>query len=378
MTRGPVAEVDLSAIAHNLQAIRKIVKNRPVIAVVKADAYGHGAVEVSKRLLKEGVTCLAVAFTGEARELRDAGISVPVIVLFDRNHINEFFDLHLIPVISDAETALSLSNEAKRRNTAINVHIKIDTGMGRLGLHGKNVTESIMNIASMPGIQIEGLLSHFSEADLADRSFADQQITLFRQVLESVSRKIKGKICAHIANSAAVMTLEESHFDAVRPGLMLYGYSPLKAHGFGSPKNLLHISELFPALTVKAKILSIRNVPSGTPISYGRTFVTKRQSRIGVVSIGYADGYSRLFSNNAEMLVLGKKAPVAGRVCMDLTMIDLTDIPEAQENDDAVIIGRHGSQSITADELAEKANTISYEILTSLGSRSRKVHAENH
>ncbi|MEW6054692.1 MAG: alanine racemase [Nitrospirota bacterium] len=378
MTRGPIAEVDLSAIAHNLQAIRKIVKNRPVIAVVKADAYGHGAVEVSKRLLKEGVTCLAVAFTGEARELRDAGISIPVIVLFDRNDINAFFEFHLIPVISDVETALSLSNEAKRRNTAINVHIKIDTGMGRLGLHGKKVTENILNIASMPGIQVEGLLSHFSEADLADRSFADQQITLFRQVLESVSRKIKGKICAHIANSAAVMTLEESHFDAVRPGLMLYGYSPLKAYRFGSPENLPHVSELFPALVVKAKILSIRNVPSGTPISYGRTFVTKRQSRIGVVSIGYADGYSRLFSNNAEMLVLGKKAPVAGRVCMDLTMIDLTDIPEAQENDDAVIIGRQGSQSITADELAEKANTISYEILTSLGSRSRKVHAENH
>lgn len=378
MTRGPVAEVDLSAIAHNLQAIRKIVKNRPVIAVVKADAYGHGAVEVSKRLLKEGVTCLAVAFTGEARELRDAGISVPVIVLFDRNDINAFFELQLIPVISDAGTALSLSHEAKRRNTAINVHIKIDTGMGRLGLHGKNVTENILNIASMPGIQVEGLLSHFSEADLADRSFADHQITLFRQVLESVSRKIKGKICAHIANSAAVMTLEESHFNAVRPGLMLYGYSPLKAHGFSSPENLPHVSELFPAMTVKAKILSIRNVSSGTPISYGRTFVTKRQSRIGVVSIGYADGYSRLFSNNAEMLVLGKKAPVTGRVCMDLTMIDLTDIPDAQENDDAFIIGRQGSHSITADELAEKANTISYEILTSLGSRSRRVHAENH
>lgn len=383
MTRGPVAEVDLSAIAHNLHTIRKIVKDRPVIAVVKADAYGHGAIEVSKKLLEEGISYLAVAFTGEAKELRNAGINVPIIVLFDRAEIKDFFDLQLIPVISNTETALSLSNEAKKRAAIIKVHIKIDTGMGRLGLNGHDVFKEIITISKMPYIEIEGLLSHFSEADLSDRSFANQQLERFNAVRESISKKIKRKIFSHIANSAAVLTFEESHLDAVRPGIMLYGYSPIKsmerrAKSRESEKNKPQAIDLIPAMTIKNRLLYIRNVPSGTPVSYGRTFITKRQSRIGVLAIGYADGYSRLFSNKAEVLVRGKRAPIVGRVCMDLTMIDLTDIEEARENDEVVIIGQQGDEKITADELADKANTISYEILTSLGNRSRRIYVENH
>lgn len=383
MTRGPVAEVDLSAIAHNLHTIRKIVKDRPVIAVVKADAYGHGAIEVSKKLLEEGISYLAVAFTGEAKELRNAGINVPIIVLFDRAEIKDFFDLQLIPVISDTETALSLSNEAKKRAAIIKVHIKIDTGMGRLGLNGHDVFKEIITISKMPYIEIEGLLSHFSEADLSDRSFANQQLERFNAVRESISKKIKRKIFSHIANSAAVLTFEESHLDAVRPGIMLYGYSPIKsmerrAKSKESEKNKPQAIDLIPAMTIKTRLLCIRNVPSGTPISYGRTFITKRQSRIGVLAIGYADGYSRFFSNKAEVLVRGKRAPIVGRVCMDLTMIDLTDIEEARENDEVVIIGQQGDEKITADELADKANTISYEILTSLGNRSRRIYVENN
>ncbi len=383
MTRGPVAEVDLSAIAHNLHTIRKIVKDRPVIAVVKADAYGHGAIEVSKRLLEEGISYFAVAFTGEAKELRNAGINVPIIVLFDRAEIKDFFDFQLIPVISTTETALSLSNEAKKRAAIIKVHIKIDTGMGRLGLNGHDVFKEIITISKMPYIEIEGLLSHFSEADLSDRSFANQQLERFNAVRESISKKIKRKIFSHIANSAAVLTFEESHLDAVRPGIMLYGYSPIKsmerrAKSKESEKNKPQAIDLIPAMTIKTRLLCIRNVPSGTPISYGRTFITKRQSRIGVLAIGYADGYSRFFSNKAEVLVRGKRAPIVGRVCMDLTMIDLTDIEEARENDEVVIIGQQGDEKITADELADKANTISYEILTSLGNRSRRIYVENH
>ncbi len=383
MTRGPVAEVDLSAIAHNLHTIRKIVKDRPVIAVVKADAYGHGAIEVSKRLLEEGISYFAVAFTGEAKELRNAGINVPIIVLFDRAEIKDFFDFQLIPVISNTETALSLSNEAKKRAAIIKVHIKIDTGMGRLGLNGHDVFKEIITISKMPYIEIEGLLSHFSEADLSDRSFANQQLERFNAVRESISKKIKRKIFSHIANSAAVLTFEESHLDAVRPGIMLYGYSPIKsmerrAKSKESEKNKPQAIDLIPAMTIKTRLLCIRNVPSGTPISYGRTFITKRQSRIGVLAIGYADGYSRFFSNKAEVLVRGKRAPIVGRVCMDLTMIDLTDIEEARENDEVVIIGQQGDEKITADELADKANTISYEILTSLGNRSRRIYVENH
>lgn len=400
MIRGPVAEVSLSAIAYNLQTIRKIVKNRSVIAVVKADAYGHGAVEVSKKLLKEGISYLAVAYTDEAKELRDSGINVPIIVLFDREDIKNFFDLNLIPVVSDSSTALSLSTEARKRNKTISVHIKIDTGMGRMGLHGNHIVKDVIRISEMPGIEIAGLLSHFSEADLSDRSYANQQLERFNAVREAITKKIKRKLFSHIANSAAVLTFENAHLDAVRPGLMLYGYSPIsqytpipplirrRTEGGHKPNssqvideinNLQYASiDLIPAMKIKTRLLCIRNVPSGTPISYGRAFVTRRPSRIGVIPLGYADGYNRLFSNNAEVLVKGRRVPVVGRVCMDLTMIDLTDVTDVNENEEAVIIGKQKNETITADELAYKAKTISYEILTSLGSKAKRIYVENH
>ena len=173
MHRGPVAEISLSAVAHNYKTVRNIVQNRPVIAVVKADAYGHGAIEISKRLLKEGVSYLAVAFTGEAVVLRNAGVGSPIIVLFDKGDVRDCIDLQLIPVIYDIDTAHALSQEAIKRKTAVNVHVKIDTGMGRLGLHGRRIMSDLSKISEMPGIVIEGLLSHFSEADLMDRTYAN-------------------------------------------------------------------------------------------------------------------------------------------------------------------------------------------------------------
>lgn len=370
MIRGPVAEVSLQAITHNLQTVRKIVKNRPVLAVVKADAYGHGAVEVSKHLLKEGVPCLAVAYTGEARELREAGIDAPVIVLFDRGDIKDYFDLDLIPVVYTADAASALSLEAVKRGTVKKVHVKIDTGMGRLGLNGDCAVEDLEKISELPGVEITGLLSHFSEADLLDRSYARLQLERFKAIRETLSGKLKREILAHIANSAAVLTFEEAYLDAVRPGIVLYGYLPVVLESNFPSSDI----DLSPAMTVKTRLLCIRDVPSGTPISYGRTFVTKRRSRIGVLAIGYADGYSRSFSNNAEILVRGRRAPVTGRVCMDLTMVDLTDVVDADENDEVVILGKQGNEIITADELASRANTISYEILTSLGNRSKRVY----
>ena len=381
MIRGPVAEISLSSIAHNLHIVQRIVKSRPVIAVVKAGAYGHGAVEVSKRLLTEGIACLAVAYTGEAKELREAGINIPVIVLFDRGDIRDYFDFHLIPVVYNLDAAAALSDEAGKRDTVIKIHVKIDTGMGRLGLNGNHAVDDLMKISEMPGLEIAGLLSHFSEADLSDRSYAISQIERFHAVREAISKKLRRKIFSHIANSAAVLAFEDAYLDAVRPGLMLYGYSPfhesraLRAEGEEAEESQ---RGLIPAMMIKTRILCIRNVPAGEPISYGRTFVTKRPSRIGVTALGYADGYSRHFSNNAEVLVKGKRAPVVGRVCMDLTMIDLTDIVEAGQNDEVVVLGQQGNESITADELARRANTISYEILTSLGSRSKRIYVETH
>jgi alanine racemase len=383
VNRGAVAEINLSAIAYNLQSVRKIVKNRPVIAVVKADAYGHGAVEVSKKLFEENVSFLAVAFTGEAIELREAGIKSPIIVLFDTGYIKEFFDFKLIPVIYNVDTASSLSAEAKKKNIIIKVHVKIDTGMGRLGLSGNHIVNDLIKISEMEGIELVGLLSHFSEADLSDRSYAVLQLKRFNKIRETISKILKRKIFSHIANSAAVLTFEDAHLDAVRPGLMLYGYSPINQKSEVFPPSELRTTSpelinLMPAMKVKTKILCIRNVPSGTPISYGRTFITKRPSRIGVLPLGYADGYSRFFSNNAEVLVKGRRVPVVGRICMDLTMIDLTDVKGVKENDEIVIMGKQGDESITAQELAYKANTIPYEILTSLGNKSKRIYVETH
>jgi len=236
----------------------------------------------------------------------------------------------------------------------------------------------------MPGIELTGLLSHFSEADLSDRTYAVIQLNRFNQIRETISKKLKRKIFSHMANSAAVLTFEDAHLDAVRPGLMLYGYSPFNQN-FNPPtppppeaeekggKGGFELADLIPAMKVKAKILCIRNLPSGTPISYGRTFITGRRSRIGVLPLGYADGYSRIFSNNAEVLVKGRRVPIVGRVCMDLTMTDLTDVEDVTENDEVIIMGQQEQESITAQELAKRANTIPYEILTSFGSRSRKT-----
>lgn len=377
MNRGAVAEISLSAIAHNLQCVKKIVKNRPIIAVVKADAYGHGVVEVSKRLIQEGASYLAVAYTGEATELRTAGINIPIIVLFDTGDIKDFFDFKLIPVIHNVDTASSLSDKARKRGVKIKVHVKVDTGMGRLGLSSNRITEDLIKISEMNGIELTGLLSHFSEADLSDRSYAVQQLERFNKIRETISKKLKRKIFSHIANSAAVLSFKDAYLDAVRPGLMLYGYLP-----FNPPptleKGVKGGFNLIPAMKIKTKVLCIRSVPSGTPISYGRTFVTKKQSRIGVLPLGYADGYSRFFSNNADVLVKKRRVPVIGTICMDLTMIDLTEVKDVREDDEVIILGKQGEETITAQELSQKANTIPYEIMTSLGSRSKRVYVEAH
>ncbi|MEW6002761.1 MAG: alanine racemase [Nitrospirota bacterium] len=397
MNRGAIAEINLSAIAHNLVTIKKSVKNRPIIAVVKADAYGHGSVEVSRRLIKEGASFLAVSYTGEAIELRDSGIDAPIIVLFDCEDIEGLFDFNLIPVIHRLATASSLSQLAKKRKTTIKVHIKVDTGMGRLGLWGDRIVEDLLSIADTEGIELVGMMSHFSDADLLDKSYAISQLERFRKIIDAVSRRLKRKVLSHMANSAAVIAFEDAYLDAVRPGLMLYGYSPFQESGDRGQKSPplspplvrggtrgginselrtpnSEFVNLIPAMKVKTRILCVRNLSPGSPVSYGRTFITKRHSKIGVIPVGYADGYNRIFSNNAGVLVKGKRVPVVGRVCMDLTMVDLTEVEDAREGDGVVLLGDQGKEVITAYELAERAKTIPYEILTSLGSRSRKEY----
>lgn len=361
MNRGPVAEIDLSALRHNLAIVRRHVSMRPVIAVIKADAYGHGAVAVARTLLEEGVTTLAVAFTGEARALRAAGIESPILVLFDHSDVSAYFDLGLIPVISDLSSAGLFAEEARRRAVELPVHMKIDTGMGRMGVRPETAADEVLRLAGMEGLRLEGLLSHFSEADLGDKTFAAYQISTFESIRSAAASRLGRRLLCHMANSAAALSMEEALFDAVRPGIVLYGCSPLP-ESFG----------MRPVMTVRTQVLALRRLPSGHPVSYGRTFVTSRDSLIAVLPLGYADGFNRLFSNNAEVLIRGRRVPVVGRVCMDLSMADVTDIGGVSAGDEVVIMGRQGEAEMTASEMADRINTIPYEVVTSLGSRAQR------
>ncbi len=376
MDRGPIAEIDLEAIAHNFRIAKKITGNRPVIAVVKADAYGHGSIEASRRLVKEGASYLAVAYAAEAVALRQAGVKTPLIVLFDKYDMNNYFKYKLIPVIHDIKTAQAFSKEAKKRKQGISVHIKADTGMGRLGFNIDDLEKNINAIIKMDFLTVTGLMSHFSDADLSDRSYALIQLDRFNKLKNTMIKKGLKHLLSHIANSAAVMSLPESHLDAIRPGLMLYGYSPMQPSAPSSQPSAPS-SRLKPAMTVKTKILSLRKLKKGSPVSYGRTFITSRDSLIAVLPVGYADGYSRAFSNNSDVLVRGKRSPVVGRVCMDTTMVDVTDARGVIEGEDVVLMGRQKADAITASELARKAGTIPYEILTSFGNKSRKVYTHD-
>ncbi len=359
-----MAEIDLKALSHNLGVVKKKTGNTNVIAVVKADAYGHGAISVAKHLIQKGVSTLGVAFTSEAILLREAGITCPILVFFDRNSTVELFNYKLTPVVFDINRARELSREAYKQNTVIPVHLKVDTGMGRVGLTLNNALQEIVKISSMKNLRIEGLMSHFSEADIQDKDFAHQQVASFLGLVKSLKKAQIHFKHLHIANSAAVLTMPEAHCNMVRPGIMLYGYA------FPGVKGLK------PALSLKSRIVLMKKVAKGTPISYGRTFITNRRSSIATVPIGYADGYNRHLSNKGEVLINGHRAPVAGRVCMDTIMVDITNIPSVSYESEVVLIGRQGREKITADDIADKTGTIPYEVLTSIGQRVSRIYTK--
>ncbi len=366
MQRGLVAEIDHAAVAHNLAITKELAANCKIIAVVKADAYGHGAVDVSRTLIQRGVSMLAVAYASEGKELRESGIKeVPILSLFDPDP-QDVIMYNLTPVISNKGQAKRLSDYCHSIGCQRNIHLKIDTGMGRTGFQPEQ-TEELIEIFNLSNLRVVGIMSHFSDADILDKEFARSQIEGFDN-LRGVLQKDRIKIdCWHMANSAALISVPEARFDAVRPGLMLYGLSPM------SEPDSKEV-QLRPVMAVKTHLLQIRSVKAGRYISYGRTFKTSRDSLIGVLPVGYADGINRLFSNNLEVLVCGTRAPIVGSVCMDTIMIDLTDIEGATEGEEVVIMGSQGRESINAKELAAKIGTIPYEILTTLGLRATKRH----
>jgi len=368
--RPTTAHIDLGALRHNLAQVRRLAGAREVIAIVKADAYGHGAVPVARALAAEGVTRFGVALVEEGRALREAGVRGEVLVLggFVEDQADEIVELGLTATIFHSGHADALNEAARRAGRAAPVHVKIDTGMGRLGFSPDAAPDAVAALARSAFLRIEGLMTHFADADLADPAYAREQVARFDAVAETVRRAGVRIPIRHAANSAAVMAASSWRsamagplYDAVRPGLMLYGARPGPAVGAGV--------DLRPVLSLTTRILLLKRVPPGAPISYGRTFVTRRESLIAVLPIGYADGYPRALSNAGRVLVRGRAAPVVGRVCMDLTMVDVTDVPGAAEGDEAVVIGAQGAAAITVEEVAAGAGTIAYEILCGIGPR---------
>jgi alanine racemase len=356
------AEINLSALSHNLRVVKNKAKNRTILAVVKAQAYGHGAVRVSRHLLRNGVSMLGVAFTREAIALRDAGIKAPIVVFFERGKAETYLRHSLTPVIYDLKGARALSLKARTYNRILPVHIKVDTGMGRIGLSIENALQEILRISELRNIQLEGLMSHLTDADITDRTFAAVQVKRFKDLITTLKADNIHFKYHHIANSAAVLQFPTAHLDMVRPGIMLYGYGPAR-------KNMLR-----PILSLKSRIMYIKKVPARTPISYGRTFTTRRTSTIATIPIGYGDGYNRKLSNRGQVLINGKRAPVVGRVCMDTTMVDITEIPGVKEKADVVLIGRQGRDEISAQDIADMIDTIPYEVLTSIGERVKRIY----
>jgi len=360
--------IDLEALDHNFREVVRCAEGQQILAVVKARAYGHGAVEVSKRLLRLGADMLGVALVEEGRELRDAGIHAPILVMGATfpEQAEAIVSLKLTPVVFSLAVAQALSEAAHRRRTTINIHVKIDTGMGRIGIAPEEAPEFIASLQKLGAVSVQGLMTHFADADLRDKQFASRQMDRFEALLNALETKKINVPMRHAANSAAVLDYHRAFFTMVRPGLMLYGYNPLEEGTIGA--------DLRQVMSLVTRIAFLKKVPTGVPISYGRTFTTKRESIIATLPIGYADGYCRCLSNKGTALVRGIRVPVVGRVCMDMCMIDVTDVPGALEGDDVVLIGSQGSERITADDIAAMAGTIAYEVLCGISNRVPRIY----
>ena len=362
------AVIDLSALEHNLKQVRTLLRaHTRIMGVVKADAYGHGLVPVSKALKRAGVDGLGVAHLHEAMELRENGLDLPLFILSGiqtREEAAAIIENNLSPVLFDLSTAETISEECRRLRKRASLHVKVDTGMGRLGIPYTDLVPFLERMMSFEWLDVGGLLSHLSSADDADRSFTEHQIRNFRQAIETGRSLGLPLPLNSLANSAGVLAHRESHFDLVRPGIMLYGGLPCP--DFESPVPLK------PVMTFKGVVLQVREMPPGVPISYSRTYHTQGSQRIAVTSAGYGDGLPRNLSNRGEVLVRRRKAKIVGRVCMNLTMVDVTEMPEVQPGDEVVFLGCQEGACITGDDAARWAETISYEVFCSIGPRSAR------
>ncbi len=361
------ARIDLEALSHNTRlAVRLAGPDRRVLAVVKADAYGHGAIRSARAALAAGAAKLGVATPGEARSLRAAGIDAPVLLLSEvsPDRAAEMTRLGCALTLYTLAYAEALQREAQRSGRRIPVHLKVDTGMGRIGISPADALPFVARLRDFPHLVLEGIMTHPSEAERQGSPVTAAQIETFDAVCGAVGAITDSVRWRHIANSALVL-LGNQPGNLVRPGIMLYGCSPAP--------DLPGTGELRPVLSLATAVAFLKRVPAGTPLSYGGTFTTRRESLIATLPIGYADGYRRAFSNRASVLVRGRRAPVVGIVCMDLCLADVTGIPGVAAGDEVILLGSQGGETITADELASHAGTISYEIFCGIGPRVPRV-----
>ena len=359
------AEINLYAIEFNLRNIREHIGAK-LCAVVKANAYGHGAVEVAKVAVECGADFLAVATVAEGLELRRAGFELPILILslIPTSAAEVVVENDLTATVADLDCAEKISSAAVKLNRLAKVHLKIETGMGRIGIAPAVAVVLAQKISALSNVELEGVFSHFADADSADRTFTNQQIKIFSDVAEKIRAAGVAVKIFHLAESAAILDIPQAHFDMVRAGIITYGLYP--------SDDVKKTLALRPAMKLVARVAFLKKIPAGVSIGYGREFVAARDSLIATLPIGYADGYIRAYKN-FHVEIRGQLAPIAGRICMDQTMIDVTDVDGVQAGDEVILFG---SDLITIDDAANHLNTINYEVTCLVSARVPRVFRE--
>lgn len=358
------AEISLEAVKHNIKEVKNLLSpSTRFMAVVKANAYGHGSIAVSRAAAEAGADHLAVANLKEALELREAGTQLPILILTESptSVMDEIVEHRLTQTVYSYSEAKALSDEAVKRGRKVPVHIKMDTGMGRVGVQPSEVIALYNKIISLPNLIVEGIFTHFAKAEEHGDSYTKQQFEKFQSIIARLEVvKIK-----HAANSAATLFHPETHLDMVRIGLMIYGIYPAG----GAHRSIA----LRPALSFKTRVVYLKRVPRETSLSYGGTYVTSGETTIATLPVGYADGYSRRLSNRSQVLIKGKRFPVVGRISMDMTLVDIGDA-KIDVGDEAMLIGTQGMETISVDEIARLEDTVSYEIICGIGKRVQRIY----
>ncbi len=363
--------VDLKAYAYNLGLVKQMIpKDCQIMAVVKANAYGHGATAIAQAAAANGATMLGVASIDEGTELRQAGIDTPILVMLQpaEDCIPEVIKHDFRLMISDLATAEAIGEYARKVNKIVAVHCKVDTGMGRQGVDIGEALSVMHSMTRLSNIDIEGVATHFPVADSPNDPFTSGQVKLFKNLLKQLEKEGIPFEIAHAANSAAVVNHLNSTFNMVRVGLMAYGIWPTDAVGENS--------KLRPVLRWEAPVVMLRSLKAGSSIGYGRTYVTSEDMMAAILPVGYADGYKHAFSNKADVLIKGKRCPVRGKVSMDQIVVDVTQVPGVAPGDKATLIGSDGDDSISVEELAEMAQTVPYDILTGIGARVHRQYSD--